>query len=119
MDGTLMLKDGNPIDTYVNSDIQTFARAWTGFSWIGQTRGNSEGAVWNRMDPMKINGNWRDFFPKMDLDGGYIGDGYPLCADAPGTSYMMNDILSCNDNDPFSNLELLIQLCLFRPTIPA
>ena len=30
-DGTVIKKDGEPVQTYTNSDIQTFAKAWTGF----------------------------------------------------------------------------------------
>jgi hypothetical protein len=36
-----------------------------------------------RIDPMQINPNWRDVFPKMDLNDGFIGDAYPLCSDLP------------------------------------
>jgi uncharacterized protein (DUF1800 family) len=31
IDGSTILSDGEPVSTYQNSDIQTFARAWTGF----------------------------------------------------------------------------------------
>ena len=31
LDGSLKKSEGNPILTYENSDIQTFATAWTGF----------------------------------------------------------------------------------------
>ena len=37
----------------------------------------------NFFDPMQIKAEWRDFFPKRALDKGFIGDGYPLCADLP------------------------------------
>lgn len=30
-DGRKRLREGEPVPTYENSDIQTFARAWTGF----------------------------------------------------------------------------------------
>jgi hypothetical protein len=81
---------GLPIPTYQNSDIQTFARAWTGFLRQEQ-RGNIElGSDWepNRIDPMQINPNWRDMFPKMDLNYGFIGDGYPLCSDLPEKQFL-------------------------------
>jgi hypothetical protein len=35
----------------------------------------------NRIDPMQIDENWRDRFPKMGLNRQYIGDGLPLCTD--------------------------------------
>ena len=51
MDGTYKVgTDGEPIQTYDNTDIQTFARAWTGFQRHG-TRSNYEGFWWN---PNKI-----------------------------------------------------------------
>ncbi len=59
-DGTLMLNsDGNPILTYQNSDIQNFARAWTGFT-RPMRRASIEGFDWddNRIDPMSITGPW-------------------------------------------------------------
>ena len=37
-----------------------------------------------RIDPLVIpNVKYRDFWPKIDLMGGYIGDQYPLCVDLP------------------------------------
>ena len=32
---------------------------------------------------------WRDPFPKLDLHGGYLGDGYPLCADLPPRAFLL------------------------------
>jgi uncharacterized protein (DUF1800 family) len=55
MDGTPQLdEDGNPIPTYDNSDIQSFARAWTGFQSQAR-RGNTEARV-HRVEPMNIKG---------------------------------------------------------------
>ena len=90
MDGNrLMSKEGEPIPSYDNLDIQTFARAWTGFGRQG-SRSNFEGFKWNpnKVDPMKINGHKRDPFPKLDLQGGFIGDGYPLCKNMPPDSFL-------------------------------
>ena len=42
----------------------------------------------NRLDPMRINAEWRDRFPKTDTTGGYIGDTYPLCNDLPSKSFL-------------------------------
>jgi len=91
LDGTLKVSPttGLPIPTYRNSDIQTFARAWTGF--LRQSaRGNIENWDWypNRIDPLAVNPRWRDVFPKMDLYGGYIGDSYPLCSDLPKRQFL-------------------------------
>ena len=78
-------ENGKAILSYTNDGaIMSFARAWTGFDWQ-QGRGNVEETSWsgNRHDPMKIQSDWRDKFPKTDMTGGYIGDGYPLCVDLP------------------------------------
>jgi hypothetical protein len=37
---------------------------------------------------MRIEGIWRDAFPKLDLDKTFIGDGYPLCADLPSKQFL-------------------------------
>lgn len=88
------MKDGEPIQTYDNTNIQTFARAWTGFERQG-TRSNYEGYRWNpnKIDPMRLIGEKRDPFPKIDLKEGYIGDGYPLCADLPSKHFLKKGAL--------------------------
>ena len=90
MDGTHVLDPttNSPIPTYDNAKIQTFARAWTGFDRVQEIRGNIEPDLVNRMDPMSIDGYWRDAYPKLDLNEGYIGDGYPLCADLPNQQFL-------------------------------
>ena len=83
-DGTPVLdpSTGNPLETYTNEDIESFARAWTGFDRTA-ARGNYEesrtGTADNRLDPMHIVPEYRDPFPKSNLNGGFIGDGYLLC----------------------------------------
>ena len=60
MDGTPILdSNGHAIPTYDNSDIQTFSRAWTGYTRLPR-RANIEGLNWyeNRIDPMRIQGLW-------------------------------------------------------------
>ena len=89
IDGTVQKENGYHIPTYDNSDIQTFARCWTGLDGAPR-RGNLEGYGWmtNRIDPMVVDGDLRDPFPKMDLLGGFIGDGYPLCIDLPSRQFL-------------------------------
>ena len=90
IDGTPVLdSEGQPIQAYTNEEIMSFARIWTGFDYQ-QGRGNVEENTWsgNRHDPMKIQAGWRDKFPKTDMTGGYIGDGYPLCTDLPAKMYL-------------------------------
>eukprot|EP00756_Hemistasia_phaeocysticola_P029704 Hpha_TRINITY_DN16247_c0_g1::TRINITY_DN16247_c0_g1_i1::g.15423::m.15423 len=89
MDGTEMRDaSGQSIPTYNNKDIVTFSRAWTGFTYV-QGRGNIESVHGGaRVDPMRIIGSDRDRFPKTDLSNGYIGDGYPLCADLPPQHFL-------------------------------
>ena len=87
-DGTPVLdpSTGKPLETYTNEDIESFARAWTGFDRTA-ARGNYEeswtGTADNRLDPMHIVPEYRDPFPKSNLNGGFIGDGYLLCTDLP------------------------------------
>jgi hypothetical protein len=40
------------------------------------------------MDPMQIVADYRDPFPKSNLNGGFIGDGYLLCTDLPAKSFL-------------------------------
>ncbi|GFH53341.1 hypothetical protein CTEN210_09817 [Chaetoceros tenuissimus] len=91
IDGTLLLgEDGNPLLSYTNDDIESLARAWTGFD-LQPTRSNIEAAVpsrGNRLDPMRIIAEWRDRFPKTDTTGGYIGDRYVKCEDLPSKGYL-------------------------------
>ena len=77
--------------TYDNNDIVNFARAWTGFK-VRPFRGNLESRDGeqsnNYVDPMQIDGSWRDVFPKRNLYGGFIGDSYPLCVDLPPQQFL-------------------------------
>jgi uncharacterized protein (DUF1501 family) len=92
-DGTPVLDPvtGTALETYTNEDIESFARAWTGFDRTA-SRGNYEevrtGTSDNRLDPMRIVPGWRDPFPKSHLNGGFIGDGYPLCSDLPDRAFL-------------------------------
>ena len=90
IDGTDKLDDdGNPIETYTNDEIMSMARVFTGF--VRQApRGNYE-EEWDRrnmLDHMTIVPSYHDMFPKSDLTGGYIGDGYPLCVDLPSKMFI-------------------------------
>jgi uncharacterized protein (DUF1501 family)/uncharacterized protein (DUF1800 family) len=91
IDGTKKVDNsGSPIFSYDNTDIQNFARAWTGFT-RERNRANIESGWWddtNRIDPLRVIGVHRDPFPKMDLHGGYIGDKTPLCVDLPSQHFL-------------------------------
>ena len=95
-DGSQQLDDeGKPMMTYTNDDIVTFSRAWTGMTqqkqrWNIENYDGSATGGRNDLDPMSINPEWRDPFPKLDLHGGYIGDGFPLCADLPSRAFLLN-----------------------------
>lgn len=73
-------EDGLPLRVYTNSDIEEYARVWTGF--VSQhARGNAEIRYDNnRIDPMRILEGHRDKFPKMGLNRVYIGDGTFACS---------------------------------------
>jgi len=88
-DGTVQRNsDGSLALAYTNDDIIEFARVWTGFN--GQDlRGNiEEKGELNGVDPMRFDAQWRDHFPKMGLNGQYIGHGLPLCADLPSEHFL-------------------------------
>ena len=63
IDGTKKLdSSGSPILSYDNTDIQNFARAWTGLI-RSPGRSNFEMKWWdwdNRMDPMDVRGEERN-----------------------------------------------------------
>eukprot|EP00931_Biecheleriopsis_adriatica_P067095 TRINITY_DN4129_c0_g1_i1.p1 TRINITY_DN4129_c0_g1~~TRINITY_DN4129_c0_g1_i1.p1 ORF type:complete len:1919 (+),score=336.86 TRINITY_DN4129_c0_g1_i1:71-5827(+) len=80
---------GNVIPTYDNTNIMDFARVFTGFDEL-PNRGNYEDVKGhpNLIDPMRMRADRHDAYPKSDLNGGYLGDGYPLCSDLPAKSFL-------------------------------
>ena len=80
---------GAAVPTYDNDDIMVRAR-------VDRLRPPAASAEYrggervhgNWIDPMAIEADWRDVFPKMDLRDGFIGDRYPLCADAPPRAFL-------------------------------
>ena len=81
---------GAYIPTYAQEDITNFARGWTGFE-RQLSRANTElerALSGNDIDPLRLYMRHRDMFPKTDLQGGYIGDGQPLCTDLPAQSFL-------------------------------
>ena len=111
MDGT---RTNDQAQTYDNDNIMSFARAWTGFG-NRPSRGNIEnqngdGSI-NNIDPMDINVDHRDVFPKNNLEDGFLGDQYPLCVDLKSYhflrqgakySYLGRNPVSANLNEPGS-----------------
>mmetsp|Transcript_6632 Transcript_6632/g.16185 ORF Transcript_6632/g.16185 Transcript_6632/m.16185 type:complete len:1268 (+) Transcript_6632:1-3804(+) len=86
-DGT-QVKDpvtGENKPTYTNDDIQSQARVWTGheFQPLRSNIEREDQSSSNYVDPMQLRPVWRDPLPKMNLYGGHIGDGYPLCENLP------------------------------------
>jgi hypothetical protein len=87
-DGTEVLdSEGVHQRVYTNDDIEEYARVWTGFL-AQRKRGNAEVLWENPIDPMFINVEYRDRFPKMGLDHKYIGDRYPICSDLPDKHFL-------------------------------
>ena len=84
--GTLQLDAaGRPREAFSNEDVADVAKVFTGFD-EHRLRTNIEAAsrdsrVDNDIDPMLINVKYKDVFPKMGLDGIYLGDTFPLCGD--------------------------------------
>jgi hypothetical protein len=89
VDGTPKLDSrGETIATYNNDDITEYARLWTGFRDQMQRGNTEERGSMNSLDPMAIHLPWRDQFPKMGLDGKYVGDEYALCSDLRSNSFL-------------------------------
>ena len=81
---------GNFKLSYTNTDIENGARVWTG--WYNRARrGNlvqMSRTEQNYVDPLFLRVDYRDRFPKTAVDGGYLGDRYPLCADLPANHFL-------------------------------
>ena len=77
--GAPVLDDnGRQIQVYNNDNAMDFARVFTGFE-RQPFRSNIERNPWqNHIDPMRINAQNHDVYPKMDLNGNHLGDGFPL-----------------------------------------
>jgi len=76
MDGSIIYQEnGNPLDSYSIDDIVSYARAWTGFvekPERGGAASSENGFQESKVDPMRIDIDKRDLFPKNDLDDGFI-----------------------------------------------
>ena len=91
-DGTPVVDDsGQGVPTYTQADILDYSRAWTGFK-LQTRRGNYENFKGdnsaNYVDPLQLDAVRRDRFPKLGLDGKYIGDGVPLCTSLPRAGFL-------------------------------
>ncbi len=78
------------IQTYNNKNIMANARILTGFVYTAR-RGNVDDffrSNKSRMDPMRIEIDSHDFFPKPSIDGNWIGDRYPLCVNLPQRHFL-------------------------------
>jgi cullin-associated NEDD8-dissociated protein 1 len=78
---------GDAIPTYTNEHVMTFARVFTGFKSQAM-RANIEYELRNGVDPMRMRAQSHDVYPKPDLNGDYLGDGYPLCDDIPAHAFL-------------------------------
>jgi hypothetical protein len=98
--GTRITNDeGEPLLAYDIEDVASLSAGWTGFNkqspranmeqTILHTQSTSDGiSYFNAIDPMYINGKYRDTNPKRTPTRGYIGDGSPLCVDLPKQAFL-------------------------------
>ena len=102
-------------------DIMTFARVWTGAA-AQVYRTNLEAELANRIttsDPWYVEAKRHDIYPKTDLTGGYLGDGYLLCSSLPEHSFLAQgaqyEFLGYDSSEPvfIPNItsQLVLQLC--------
>ena len=85
--------NGNEIPAYTNENVAHFARVWTGLN-LQNPRKNIEMApsgayreFHNYIDPLQMKATDHDIFPKPDLDGEFLGDGYPQCNMLPSKHF--------------------------------
>jgi uncharacterized protein (DUF1800 family)/uncharacterized protein (DUF1501 family) len=88
LDGTPVLDSTGTIPTYGSNDVLSFAKIWTGFRFNAKRANVESVETENRYDPMRIEAERRDRFPKTDLSNGYVGDYYPMCTDLPKLSFL-------------------------------
>ncbi|CAK0846847.1 unnamed protein product, partial [Prorocentrum cordatum] len=90
LDGTRKTDaNGNDVPTYSNDDITSFARVFTGFAEQAPRPNIEDFSPRNFVDPMRLIPDWHDVYPKTDLSGGYLGDGFPLCSDLPTRAFLL------------------------------
>ena len=53
-----------------------------------EAKGGASHSGRNMVDPMKLTVVYRDKFPKTNLRGGFLGDGYPLCNELPPRQFL-------------------------------
>jgi cullin-associated NEDD8-dissociated protein 1 len=126
LDGTRKADtNGNAIPTYTNEHITNFARVFTGFTNQAK-RANIEDGWRNQIDPMQMYSEWHDVYPKQNLNGGYLGDGYPLCADLPARAFLSagarfefigHDYADANVLEVSPDSALHAALLPFKPTL--
>ena len=89
---------GQAIETYDANDVASCARVWAGFT-AQSSRANQElkagassvnfvDSMIQQVDTGTLAQSKRDPFPKHNLFGGYLGDRYPLCSDAPDRDFL-------------------------------
>jgi len=85
--GSAVLSNEEEVPTYGNEQIMNFARVFTGLNWV-PPRDNIERTSGNMIDPMQMTGRFHDRYPKPDLHGGFLGDGFPLCRELPRRAFL-------------------------------
>ena len=96
MDGSIIYQEnGSPESSYSLDDIVSYSRAWTGFVESPERGGaaTTESSKDSTVDPMTIDINKRDLFPKTNLLGGFI---VSLCQYHIGMSIHLSSLIpSC------------------------
>ncbi|KAK1734854.1 DUF1800 domain-containing protein, partial [Skeletonema marinoi] len=121
-DGSKVLdEDGKPVETYTIDDIMSYATAWTGFEERDARGGASAGDrnVDRSLDPLYINPESRDHFPKSNLYGGFIGDQVALCNDLPDRAFLRKGatykILGSDPTPTLLSSEVAVEMNPDRP----
>lgn len=109
-DGTLMLDgSGNPIPTYDQDTVVSFARVFTGWNFASQPAPG----VTNYQDPMVLNQAQHDVNPKTLLGGVVLDAGRPGYADLNDA---IDNIFNHHNVGPFIGKQLIQKLVTSNPS---
>lgn len=116
-DGTTQLDAaGQAIPTYDNSDIEEFAKVFTGMR-VKPNRSNIEVRQNNYIDPLRIDVSYKDFSQKRLLDGSQLG---PFARNAAGgrdeINALLDHLLAHPNTAPFVSRFLIQRLVSSNPS---
>ncbi|MEQ1879453.1 MAG: DUF1800 domain-containing protein [Burkholderiales bacterium] len=103
-DGTQIFSNGQPVETYTNTDIAGLSRVFTGFSWAGPDKqdGRFFGSTTPAPDPN------RDVLPMQD---------YPIFHSTSAKTFLGVTIPAQNPADPRASLRIALDTIAAHPNV--